>query len=257
VNSNESYSSQNYNGNFNASRETEKSLHLVYLTRSINRETYKISDSEKVKINRDQTSIFFDNRWKLSEHWGFGWDGGFRANQFDNLDARLYTTPWIEYSLFPYKKFNSERIVFSYGLGVEYTDYKDTTLFFKTHEFQTKQTAAAIASFTKPWGSINIGCFWQNYLSDFKKNNFSITGAVSWKVFKGFQFGLFGNYSFVHDQINLPKGGATRDDILTRRRVIASSFNFNLGMGFSYRFGSIFNNAVNQTFKGLNYSVNF
>ena len=257
VNSNESYDSKNFNGYFNASRETETRLTTLSINRSINRETVKISDSEKVKINRDRTSFFFDNRWKLSEHWGFGWDGGFRADEFQNLDARFFTTPWIEYSLFPYKKFNTERIVFSYGMGMEYNDYQDTSIFFKTHEWQAKQTAAAIASFTKPWGSINIGCFWSNYLSDFKKNNFSITGAVSWKVFKGFQFGLYGNYSFVHDQINLPKGTATRDDLLTRRRVIASSFNFDIGIGCSYRFGSIFNNAVHQTFKGLNYSVNF
>ncbi len=257
LNSSESYDSKNVNGNFNASRETEKTLHLLYFNQSINRETYKISDSEKVKINRDRTSFFFDNRWKLAEHWGFGWDGGFTAEQFQNLDAKIYTTPWLEYSLFPYKKFNSERIVFSYGLGIEYLNYKDSTIFFKTTEWQAKQTAAAIASFTKPWGSINIGCFWSNYLSDFKKNNFSITGAVSWKVFKGFQFGLYGNYSFIHDQINLPLEGASRDDVLTRRRLIASSFNFNFGMGFSYRFGSIFNSAVHPTFKGLNYSINF
>lgn len=257
VNSSESYDSKNFNGNFNASRETEKRLSLIYFTHSIDRETDNISDSEKVKINRDRSSLFFDNRWKLAEHWGLGWDGGFRAYQVENLDAKIFSTPWVEYSLFPYKKFNSERIVFSYGLGIEYLNYKDSTIFFKTSEWQAKQTAAAIASFTKPWGSINVGCFWSNYLSDFKKNNLSITGAVSWKVFKGFQFGLYGNYSFIHDQINLPLQGASRDDILTRRRVIASSFNFNFGMGFSYRFGSIFNSAVHQTFKGLNYSVNF
>jgi len=159
LNSSESLDSKNFNGNFNASRETEKRLSLVYLTHSVDRQIFSISDSEKVRTNRDRSSFFFDNRWKLAEHWGFGWDGGFRASQFENLDARLYTTPWIEYSLFPYKKFNSERIVFSYGLGVEYTNYKDSTIFFKTSEWQAKQTAAAIASFTKPWGSINFGCF--------------------------------------------------------------------------------------------------
>lgn len=257
LNSNQNYSSKNINASFNASRETDKKFHLLSFTRSINRETVTISDSEKVKINRDRSSFFFDNQYKLTEHWAIGLDGGFTGDQFENLDAKIYSTPWLEYSLFPYKNFNSERIVFSYGVGMEYLNYKDTTIYFKTNEWQAKQTAAAIASFTKPWGSINIGCFWSNYLSDFKKNNFSVSGAVSWKIFKGFQFGMYGNYSFIHDQVNLPKEGATRDDVLTRRRVIASSFNFNFGMGFSYRFGSIFNSSVRQTFKGLNYNISF
>lgn len=257
LNKNQNYNSKNIRGNFDASRETEKLLTAVYFSHGINRDEVNISDTEKIKINRDRTNLFYNITRKVNEHWGLGSDGGITADHFENLDAKYSSTAYFEYSLFPYKKFNSERITFSYGLGVQYLNYRDTTIYFKTTEWQARQTAAAIASFTKPWGSINIGCFWFNYLEDFGKSNFSVTGAVSWKVFKGFQFGLFGNYSFIRDQINLPKEGATRDDVLTRRRIIASTYDFNFGMGFSYRFGSIFNSAVHQTFKGLNYSVNF
>jgi hypothetical protein len=257
VNKNQNYDSKNVNANFNSSKETESKLTSLFFSHSYNREIVSISDTEKVEINRDRTTLFFDNRRKLTDHFGVGLDGGFNSVLFDNLDIRVTTTPWFEYSLFPYSKFNSERIVFDYGLGVEYSNYRDTTIYFKTSEWHAKQTAAILTSFTKPWGSINVGCYWSNYLADFRKNNFSITGAVSWKVFKGFQFGLFGNYSFIRDQINLPKEDATRDDVLTRRRIIASDYDFNIGVGFSYHFGSIFNSAVHQTFKGLNYSVNF
>jgi len=254
---NENYNSKNINLNFSASRETEKILTSVYFSHSINRDEATVSDTEKVKTNRDRTNLFYNITRKMNEHWGIGTDGGFRAEPFENLDAKINSTGYVEYSLFPYKKFNSQRIVFSYGLGFEYLDYRDTSLYFKTTEWQAKQTATIITSFIKPWGSINVGCFWSNYFEDFRKNNFSITGAVSWKVFKGFQFGLYGNYSFIRDQINLPKEGATRDDVLTRRRLIASKYDFNFGMGFSYRFGSVSNSAVHQTFKGLNYSINF
>jgi hypothetical protein len=71
------------------------------------------------------------------------------------------------------------------------------------------------------------------------------------------QFGVGGNFEFIRDQISLPKSGASRDDVLTRRRLIASNFSYFMGVGFSYRFGSIYNSQVNPTFKGLNYSLNF
>ena len=94
-------------------------------------------------------------------------------------------------------------------------------------------------------------------MDDFGKNNLSIGGGVSWRVFKGFQFAIGGNFQFVHDQISLPLGNASRDDVLTRRRLIASTYDYFMGMGFSYRFGSIYNSQVHPTFKGLNWSLNF
>ena len=102
-----------------------------------------------------------------------------------------------------------------------------------------------------------MGAFWSNYMDDFSKNNASVGGGISWRVFKGFQFAIGGNFEFVHDQISLPKQGASRDDVLTQRRIIATTYDYFFGVGMSYRFGSIFNSQVHPTFKGLNYSLNF
>ena len=85
----------------------------------------------------------------------------------------------------------------------------------------------------------------------------SIGGGISWNIFKGLQFAVGGNFEFVHDQISLPLEGASRDDVLTRRRLIATTYDYFMGIGFSYKFGSIYNSQVHQTFKGLNYNLNF
>ena len=119
-----------------------------------------------------------------------------------------------------------------------------------------QQDLKMITSFTKPWGSVNIGIFFSSYFSDFKKNSLQFNGAVSWKIAKGLNFALWGNYGLIHDQITLRKGGATRDEVLKQNRELESSFQYNLGVGFSYRFGSIMNNIVNPRFKGLSYSIN-
>lgn len=68
-------------------------------------------------------------------------------------------------------------------------------------------------------------------------------------------FAVLGNYGLVHDQINLPKGKATRGELLVQNRELLSTFNYSLGLGFSYRFGSILNNIVKPRLLGLSYSI--
>ena len=55
---------------------------------------------------------------------------------------------------------------------------------------------------------------------------------------------------------SLGKGSASRDQLLVRNRELRPAFKYNLGVGFSYRFGSIMNSIVNPRFRGLNYSIN-
>ena len=52
------------------------------------------------------------------------------------------------------------------------------------------------------------------------------------------------------DQIYLPKGEATTEEILVRQRQLATGYQYFLNFGISYSFGSIFNNIVNPRFGG-------
>ncbi|MBL7815915.1 MAG: hypothetical protein JNL70_12945 [Saprospiraceae bacterium] len=255
-NGNKNYQSSDINAGVTADRETEKSRFRFRGDNLVSRQVISV-DKEKVEINRDQQSIFANYVQKMNEHWAFGIGGDFTRSIFDNIDARIGVSPRVEYSVKPYKKFNNERIVFQYEIGPQFSNYRDTTIYFKTQEVLIQQKAAAICSFTKPWGSINVGAFWSNYMDDFSKNNLGIGGGISWRIFKGFQFAVGGNFQFVHDQISLPLEGASRDDVLTRRRLIATTYDYWAGVGFSYRFGSIYNSQVHPSFKGLSYSLNF
>ena len=256
-NGNKNYQSSDINMGISADRETEKSRFRFRFDNNVSRQVISVNNDEKVTVNRDQQNSFVNYAQKLNEHWSFGLNSEYSRSIFDNIDGRIQIAPRIEYSIRPYKKFNNERIVFQYEIGPQYLNYGDTTLYFKTQEVLIQQKISAISSFTKPWGSINVGATWSNYMDDFGKNNLSIGGGVSWRVFKGFQFAIGGNFQFVHDQISLPLGNASRDDVLTRRRLIASTYDYFMGMGFSYRFGSIYNSQVHPTFKGLNWSLNF
>lgn len=251
----ETYKNASFSASFSANRETDKWKTGGQISYNKNVDTY-IDTSSKTKFVREGRDGNFDILKVVNKHWAAGAEAGYSNSLYSNVRAFYKIRPKVEYSVFPYSKFNTERIVLQYLIGPNSLNYYDTTVYFKEHEWQIQQSAYLIASFTKPWGAINMGIFYSSYLSDFSKDNLSFNGAVSWKIVKGLNFAIWGNYGLVHDQINLRKGNATRDELLVRTRELKSNYNYNLGIGFSYRFGSILNNFINPAFRGLNYSIN-
>jgi hypothetical protein len=57
-----------------------------------------------------------------------------------------------------------------------------------------------------------------------------------------------GTILLFNDQIALPAEGVTDEEALLRLRQRATGFEFNVGVGLSYSFGSIYNNIVNPRF---------
>ncbi|MCG7854113.1 MAG: hypothetical protein MIO92_16480 [Methanosarcinaceae archaeon] len=52
----------------------------------------------------------------------------------------------------------------------------------------------------------------------------------------------------VRDQISLPSGGATKDEILLELKRLATGYELRLEAGLNFRFGSIYSNIVNPRF---------
>ncbi|HEX6334133.1 MAG TPA: DUF481 domain-containing protein [Flavisolibacter sp.] len=258
-------------GSFNGSQNNRSSNLYGYVNATQETETWKISfnlslDRNRTIFKQDNEEIRFDQKnysggvsvaRAINSHWSYGISSSYQNSLFRNIRTGFTLRPRLEYSIFPYEKFNNQRIVVQYFVGPVYNRYYDTTIFFKTEEFQVQQSLYMITSFNKPWGNVNLGVFWSNYFDDFEKNNLSFNGAVSWRITKGLNFGIYGYYGLIQDQITLRKGAVTRDQLLTNNRELLSSFEYNLGLGFSYRFGSVSNSIVNPRFKGLSYSVNF
>ena len=67
-------------------------------------------------------------------------------------------------------------------------------------------------------------------------------------MFEGFSFDLNGGYSGIRDQINIPQRDLTIDEILLRRRQLETNYYYWSSIGFSYTFGSIYDNIVNTRF---------
>jgi hypothetical protein len=78
----------------------------------------------------------------------------------------------------------------------------------------------------------------------------SVSGSTDVRLFRGFSFNVFASYDKIRDQISLQKGSATRDEVLLRLRQLSTNYSYYLSFGFSYSFGSIYNNIVNPRFGG-------
>ena len=250
VNGSEAYKSSSISGNFSANRTTEKrktSFFVFYNNRN-SKSTY---GTEVIKVHSKSLDANYGDVFSINNHWSWGWNVLYTNSLYSNLKNRFAFTPKIEYNIYPYSTSNTKLITFGYYAGPEYYDYYDTTIFFKTKELLFKQTITATSTFTQPWGNINAGVAYSNYFDDFKKNNFGLNAELNIRLLKGLSINLYGYYSIVHDQLSLPKGNATRDDVLTQRRLIASSYNYYTSVGLQYRFGSKYNNVVNPRFNGF------
>jgi hypothetical protein len=54
----------------------------------------------------------------------------------------------------------------------------------------------------------------------------------------------------VHNQLSIPKGNYFIEDVLLERAELETQFTYFASIGFSYSFGSIYNNIVNPRFSG-------
>ncbi len=251
------YKSQSIYSFINADRETEKTKTNIGVSYNYQRNEFVVSDTETVVKENPQLNGYVNFINKINQHWGYGIFTSYAKSEFSNYDIKLSVIPKIEYDVFKYKEFNSQRLVISYGVGVQYNNYIDTTIFFKTEETLLLQNAAIISSFTKPWGSINVGAFYNSYLHDLTKFSLSFSGSVNWNIFKGFKFAVGGSYDITRNLIQLSKQGATRDEVLLQQRQLNSQYSYFFGVGCSYQFGSKFNNFINPAFKGLSWNLNF
>jgi hypothetical protein len=68
------------------------------------------------------------------------------------------------------------------------------------------------------------------------------------RIFKGFTFNIYGSISLIHDQISLPREGASLEDVLLNRKALETTYSYYTSIGFTYTFGSIYNNVVNPRF---------
>lgn len=186
--------------------------------------------------------------WSVGAHWGIaGWTN-FNASTYSNTSFRNEIGGAVEYNIFPYSQSARRQIRMSYHLTSIYRKYEEVTVFDKTEEWLTLQNIEIETSVIQPWGSISSSLTASDYLHDFDKYRFQLYGQVSFRLVEGLSVNANGSASWVHDQLSLPKSEVTDVDLITGRVELPTNYNYNVSIGLSYTFGSIYNNIVNSRF---------
>jgi len=156
--------------------------------------------------------------------------------------------PGIEYDIFPYSESTRRQLRLLYSAGYRYSSYNDSTIYDVIHEGHFRHSFEAAYEVVQKWGSIDLNFEYSNYLNDWSKNNLSLDGFIDVRLAKGLSVNFGGGASLIHDQLGLVKGGATQEEVLLRRKELATQFQYFTSFGLTFTFGSIYNNVVNPRF---------
>lgn len=184
----------------------------------------------------------------VSEHWSVGLFGDVYRSTFSNIDLRFRGAPAVEYSFFPYQEANRRQLTVAYRAGMSDVQYVDTTIFDQKRELLPQHAVVAEYELTQTWGSVDVGAEGLQYLHDRSKYRFEVDVGVSVRLTRGLALRVGGDVQLIHDQLNLPKGDASLEEVLLRRRQLQTSYELRVSAGFEYRFGSIYDNVVNTRF---------
>lgn len=209
-----------------------------------NRDDY-VRDEEEVRSVRHRNG--FEGRVvrSISDHWSVGLFPNLISNTYENIDLGYRIAPAIEYSLLPYRLALRKEYTIAYSIGYVYRDYLEETIYGKMEETLYNQSLNFGVRVLQPWGAIRGGIEGSHYLHDLSKNRLSVETNVSVRVFKGFSVDFSADYDYVQDQLSLPRGDASLEEVLLGQRQLATSYGVSVAVGLSYRFGSIYNNIVN------------
>ncbi len=184
----------------------------------------------------------------ISNHWSVGYSADIESSLYENYSLNLKLYPAIEYNLFPYTESNRKQLRFLYAAGVRHFNYIDSTIYNKTEETLLGHELGIAAQFKQKWGTINISLEGSNYFHNFSFNRLRFNAHLNLRIYKGLSLTIYGGAQLVHDQLNLPKGDVSSEDVLLRRKELASQYNYWGSVGLTYSFGSIYNNVVNPRF---------
>jgi len=249
LNGEKSYKATDMDGSFSADHITEMNKFSFSYSYSWSNTDYDIDGYKINSFSRSQYANILYVKG-LNDHWSTGAAISATSSVYSNYDLSLTITPAVEYDIFPYSRSTRRQLSFLYKIGVEINNYNDTTIYNKTKENLGIQSLTAAYKVVEKWGSINLRAYWNNYLHDWSKNNLSLYGSMNFRIAKGLTFNISGGASLVHDQLSLVKGGATYEEVLLRRKEIATQYTYYTSLGLTYTFGSIYNNAVNPRFSG-------
>jgi hypothetical protein len=211
-------------------------------------QTIEYDDREDFVDSRFDFSVNWRASYALAEHVSIGFSGNVGRNTRGNQDFWGQMNPAVEYSVFPYDEATRRSLTAFYEVGPVYRHYFEETLLGEMQETRIEQALRISFDQRQPWGSAGVFLRASHYMHDFGTNNVSVNGNVSFRVVRGLDLNVGGQFSRVRDQYYLPGGNLTDEERLLRLQQEQTDYEARINFGFSYQFGSLYNNVVNNRF---------
>lgn len=213
-------------------------------------ERFDLDEDDPFEVTRGSREAEGFVARSLGPHWSLGLDAGVNASDFGNDKFSARFAPAVEYSVFPYQEYASRQLLFQYEAGITHARYNEITIFDKLEETRWRHELSMSFDQRQPWGAVEFGAEWSQYLHDLSKYRLEVNGELDLRITRGLSLSLEGNASRIRDQIALPRRGATPEEVLLRLRQLQSGYEVRFSVGLTYSFGSLFNNVVNPRFGG-------
>lgn len=243
----ENNTSSNLNFNFSARRVTDKNKFFFRVNFSEFKSTFTFDGDDIVAINNSK-SINISDVLTINDHWSYGFFGNIGTSTFSNYDLFWRFRPAIEYNFFKYSESAKKQLILSYRNGLVFNDYIERSVFAEDKELLFQHSFLLGGSFRQEWGNINGEASFNQFLHDTELRSFGFFLGANIRLFKGFNFNVSGNYRITRDQINIPAGNISLEELLLQQQQLQSGYNYFVSVGFSYQFGSIYNSIVNPRF---------
>ncbi len=184
----------------------------------------------------------------LGKHWSAGAFLSVEASTYSNLKLSVTAAPALEFNVFPYDESTKRQLRVLYRIGYTGTRYNEETIFFKTSESLLQESLAWAYEVKRPWGNATVQLEGSHFFHDFSKNRIELEAEVSFRIWRGLSFEVNGSYARIRDQLALPSGGATYEEILLRQKQLATGYDYSFSVGVNFSFGSTRSNVVNPRF---------
>lgn len=183
--------------------------------------------------------------YSLGDHWSVGAGMNYNQDSYQNLNHQVGIAPAIEYSIFPYQEVMQRELTIAYRVRGLYQDYIEETIYGKFSESLAQQEVRLDLRMRQPWGQIFSGVQGAHYFHDARRFRLSVHSNIDLRLVRGLAVRISGNVRLIKDQLSLPVGEASLEDLLLEQRQLATDYDLGLYAGISYSFGSMYNNIVN------------
>lgn len=247
-----SRSSRSFDVNISANRITPDWKIRLGLSGEFDKRVYDYEDEyiESISEEKNFTGMAVKS---INDHWSVGGWIEAESNTYSNLDLLFTAAPAVEYNVYPYAESTRRQLRLLYRVGYNHANYIEETIFDKMKETLFNQSLTVTLEIREPWGSVSTSLEGSHYFHDFRKNRLELRGFLDFRVFKGLSVDISGRYERIRDQLSLPIGEASLDEVLLARKELATSYEYSISVGLRYTFGSVYSNVVNPRFGGTRY----